>query len=354
MKRAFLLPMLLGTIGLTVCFSAGCGQSKAPQPDGGPPPGIGPGAPNLSGISGVQAIACSPDGNLLAATWGNGTYSVGIWQRSSGEPKCPNISGYYERLVFTPDSKLLVGIGSTQNKMTIWDANTGNELRHAELPNWKEKRGVTLATFLALSPDGKDAISVYDGVKVARLRLADAKLELFETGVPNLLSSVYSPKLDQFVVIRGFPERLVAVKPVAKASGKDYPLSSSGQSLALSEDGKTLAVALKADAAKKLPERIELWDTTQWKARATLPKEAKAGFKAYERMALSADGKYLVGVVFEGFAGKAVDLWDTAAATVRTVGDSGAEALVFTPDGTTLLLGNSKGISSVKLGGNGK
>lgn len=347
MKRSSKIA-LLTFVALAACLSTGCPSNKTAPKEGAnaPPPSGGPISPRLTEISDIETIAVSPDGSLVAATWGASNRGVGIWQRSSGEPKCKTIEAYYERLVFSKDGKQLIGMGMIPGKMTVWDAGTGKELRSAELPK-RDGGGGTFATFLALSPDGKYAYSSWQAEKLVKFDIADGKLELFATDVPSLMAAAYSPGLDELVVIRVFPDRLVALKPEPKAKGKDYPLPTEGQSLALSQDGKTLAVALRGkEIDAKNPPRIEMWDTKEWKPRLSLPKEPTKDFKAYGRMALSSDGQYLAG---SGEYLKSVELWDVTAGTMRKVAEDSAAALMFTPDGSTLLIGSSSGLRSVDV-----
>jgi WD40 repeat protein len=346
---------LAALVVLTGCRANNPNNPAKDNPGKGGPPNAGPQAPDFSGISEVKALAVSRDGNLVAATWGNPP-GVGIWELAGGKPKCGTIGGYFEVVAFTSDSKALVGMGTTEDKFAVWDT-AGKELRTAKLPSWKEGGGATMATFLTLTPDDKYGYAIHNASKVARLHVADAKLDLLESKITEATPIAYSAALDLFAGARPFPDRLWIIKPDDKDAPKEVPLPFRARGLAFSSDGKTLAVALDAkDKDKSLFDRVELLDTKDWKARATLPKTDKGGglaFGCYGKMAISPDGKYLAGGNDFFSEKKGVELWDIAAQTVRTVDEGSlASAIVFTPDSKNLLIGHEGGgVKSVDTGG---
>ena len=131
--------------------------------------------------------------------------------------------------------------------------------------------------------------------------------------------------------------------------------------MTFSGDGKTLAIALNAKRSfdpeknKKLIDRVELWNTTNWKIRATLPKEPGPDFRTYGdslkvwgQMAMSADGKLLAGIPARDSIETTVELWDTTTQTMRVIDKGGvATFLAFMPNGQSLLIGSRKGVKLV-------
>ena len=217
------------------------------------------------------------------------------------------------------------------------------------------------AAFIGVSADGIHGISIYDDKKIVRLKLEDAKLEFLESDIEYTRCSAYSPALDLIAV--GLQEEgMLLVKPGAKkGTAQKLKVETQPRQVAFSGDGKLMVVAVTGktyfdeEKNKKAIDRVELWDTAQWKIRATLPKEADLKFigyghilKPWGQMAPSRDGKYLAGIPRANDE-TTVELWDIAAQSVRVVDKGGlASFLLFTPDGTKLLIGyQDKGVKLV-------
>jgi WD40 repeat protein len=112
-------------------------------------------------------------------------------------------------------------------------------------------------------------------------------------------------------------------------------------SLAFAPDGKTLAVAHWEHDGKQFHGGIELWDVATGKQRAVLQSDANHGII---RLAFSPDGRVLAATERwnendkNNPRGGAIVLWDVASRKPKaTFPDLFCSALVFSPDGKTLL-----------------
>ena len=82
----------------------------------------------LRGFTGaVNALAFSPDGQLLAAGLGGSEHSVRIWDASSGEllKTLTRHDGPVFAVAFSSDGGTLAA-GGDDNKLILWDSKTGD------------------------------------------------------------------------------------------------------------------------------------------------------------------------------------------------------------------------------------
>jgi WD40 repeat protein len=281
--------------------------------------------PKFGDCKNIGEIAISPDGRRVAVS-GINPHVVYVWDLDSKKPLL-GLEGVFERLAFTPDGKKLAAIGSTENRIILWDIDAGKELHKFDLPHWKLKGGITLAKFLAPANDGKAFLTVYDGTKPLRFGVADGKVDELPSSRDFAYYAVaYSPALDLLAAAQPRPNEVVLLKPGQKDIAKKVAVEHEPTALAFTKDGKTMAVSLKAKTFfdekenEKLIDRVELWDTAQWKVRAAIPAKPSADFFSYEVMALSGDGKYLAGKRTRGEKYSVVELWDaTSGKLMRTI-----------------------------------
>jgi WD40 repeat protein len=133
-------------------------------------------------LRGVNGVAFSPDGKLLAAAVGNYLPAKGgvngevrVWDATTGQLVC-NLRGHSAcvfGVAFSPDGKRLASAGGRWNKVTpgevkIWDMQTAQELCTL--------RGNTETVFgVAFSPDGRrlatasrdSTVKIWDGTPLA-------------------------------------------------------------------------------------------------------------------------------------------------------------------------------------------
>jgi RNA polymerase sigma factor (sigma-70 family) len=251
-------------------------------------------------LGGLNAVALSPDGMVLAS--GSNDGSVKVWDTATGMEKF-SLSGhtiFIYSVAFSPDGKTLAS-GSNDKTVILWDATTG-----------KEKvtlRGHTGFIYsVAFSPDGKVLASA-GGVQPAAFK--------------SFKSFDQIPKDD--LLFKEIGE--VKVWDLATLKERTLYHGDTGRvtSIAFSPDGKTLASGGRDGA-------IQFWDVATGKECACIRENFSVGAVAF-----SSDGNTLAAVDL-GQAGL-VKLWDLATGGVRArlKGHRGpVHGVAFTMDGKTL------------------
>src|SRR5262249_17385605 len=231
---------------------------------------------------GVQRVAISPDGKILAA--GGGDTRGGelrLWDVEAGKElgPLPGYSNSLYALAFSSDGKLLAS-GDVSYRVTVWDVN-----RRTARPTFKSSEW---AHALACSPDGEALaagwalwVTCWDvagrGEGASFKRTVGAWSMTFSRDLKTLASPNYQ-EIDLWDVDAG-KERLVLSEHRGQVNA-----------MAFSADGKTLAAASAVNEGDfHFRGQVKLWAATTGKERATLPGQ----FGQARDLALSPDGRTL-------------------------------------------------------------
>jgi WD domain, G-beta repeat len=293
---------------------------------------------NLHNQKNVCQLAYSADGKLLATAAADATSSglqqfIKVWDLASSRvvAQFPNDFSITSTLVFSPNGKrLAVGGGG---RIEVWDLETKAVQHKDQLNTGSPMLGERL---LAFSADGDLLVSVAQGV----VWLMDLKTgQVVRDPVPlNRTAQVaHVPGQPQVAIAQLLdvnPPRgeltLYNYRTHRKTPMKD--VAAWGTSIGYSGDGSTLAVAT-------IDGPIRVFDTTTWNEKATLPRHRTSNnsFTYYDRLAVTADGRLVLGVAM-GAGRPPCEAWIVGQSTTRLLAPGTCGPFVLSPDDTTIAL----------------
>jgi WD40 repeat protein len=258
-------------------------------------------------IEGVNGVAFSPDGNLLASVSGTaslGDFTVRLWDVATGQPRGEPLTGHTDivnAVAFSPDGKLLA-TASFDKTVRLWDVESGKQIGEPLTGHTKEVYGV------AFSPDGTLlASSSFD--KTVRLWDVESGKQIGEplkghTGM--VLGVDFSP--DGKLLASASTDRTVLLWDVESGKAHGEPLKGHDEwvnAVAFSPDGRLLASASD-------DKTVRLWDVDSGKPHG----EPLKGHTDYVLdVAFSPDGKVLASTGYD----KTVRMWDVDSGKLREV-----------------------------------
>ena len=297
----------------------------------------------------VQRVVFSPDGKVLASS----SYldeTVRLWDVNTGEHKrtLTEHTGDIEGLAFSPDGKTLASSGSGDGTIRFWDVRTGNQ-KHAVTGHTDYVYSV------AFNPDGK---SVASGYSDGSIRFWDA-----ETGLH--LKTFKGPNYDASCLVFSLDGKTLAcaggidIRLQDAHTGEEKMLLTGHEwgmhSMALSPDGDTLASGSEDMT-------VRLWDMHTGAHKKTLNGHKHRVYS----VAFSPDGKTLA----SGSEDNTIRLWrvDTGETERILTGHAGefegvdngpssvegVKSVAFSPDGKTLASGGGDNVIHLWDIGTGK
>ncbi len=269
---------------------------------------------------GVQSVAFSPDGQMLAS--GSWDSTIRLWNPNTAQQK--NLLIGHTNIVsvaFSPDGQTLVS-GSWDRSIRLWQTHTGKLKR--TLPT--QKGSVASVTF---SPDGSTLASAGAYQTILLWNTTTWQVERELAGHTELVEVVMFSQNGEMLASASRDQTIRLWDPHTGKQIRTLPATSPVNRLAFSPDGGTLA-------SGSWDKTIRLWDPHTGKLKRTLPNQGSW----VNPVAFSPDGGTLV------IGNRGISLWDIETGEYKKplaedIGD--AVCLAFSPDGDTLASGSGNG-----------
>ncbi len=284
----------------------------------------------IAGASAATTLAFSPDGKLLAT---GEQEAVRVWNLAD-QKEVFSFESYYwvESLAFSPDSKILA-VGESDYVIRLWDMEDGTQIRAQE--------GHTSTIYdLAFTADGTVLASTGADGSIRLWDMSDgSEVTTIEAAYDYINSVAFSP--DGKVLVSASDDdsihlwdtktgsEILAITEFQDTEGKDLSYTENMNTVDFTPDGKAFAVGSDDD-------HVRIYDL-EGEQLAIINTEYDV-----ESLAYSPDGKRIATIGYDTFVG----LWDATsgekiAEAVGHTDDFGA--VMFAPDSTALIIGNSDG-----------